>query len=79
MVLPYPKGLIVINKIFHIVLVYLLWSFCIQSLVLNTFFINASLMKKRKSFLTISILEHVVVICLGWKQSKIFYEQVTFG
>jgi hypothetical protein len=35
MVLPYPKGLIVIKNIFHIVLVYLLWCFCIQYLVLN--------------------------------------------
>jgi hypothetical protein len=35
MVLPYLKGLIVIKYIFHIVLVYLLWFFCIQSLVLN--------------------------------------------
>jgi hypothetical protein len=35
MVLPYLKGLIVIKEIFHIVLVYLLWCFCIQSLVLN--------------------------------------------
>jgi hypothetical protein len=35
MVLPYPKGLIVIKKILHIVLVYLLWCFCIQYLVLN--------------------------------------------
>jgi hypothetical protein len=35
MVLPYPKGLIVIKKILHIVLVYLLWCFCVQSLVLN--------------------------------------------
>jgi hypothetical protein len=30
MVLPYLKGLIVIKKIFHIVLLYLLWFFCIQ-------------------------------------------------
>jgi hypothetical protein len=35
MVLPYLKGLIVIHEIFHIVLLYLLWFFCIQSLVLN--------------------------------------------
>jgi hypothetical protein len=35
MVLPYLKGLIVIKEILHIVLVYLLWCFCIQSLVLN--------------------------------------------
>jgi hypothetical protein len=35
MVFPYLKGLIVIKEIFHIVLVYLLWCFCIQSLVLN--------------------------------------------
>jgi hypothetical protein len=38
MVLPYPKGLIVIKKILHIVLVYLLWCFCIQSLVLNKWY-----------------------------------------
>jgi hypothetical protein len=36
MVFPYLKGLIVIKKILHIVLVYLLWCFCIQYLVLNT-------------------------------------------
>jgi hypothetical protein len=36
MVLPYLKGLIVIKEILHIVLVYLLWCFCIQSLVLNS-------------------------------------------
>jgi hypothetical protein len=35
MVLPYLKGLIVIEEVLHIVLVYLLWCFCIQSLVLN--------------------------------------------
>jgi hypothetical protein len=38
MVLPYPKGLIVIKKIFHIVLVYLLWFFCIQYWVLNKWY-----------------------------------------
>jgi hypothetical protein len=38
MVLPYPKGLIVIKKILHIVLVDLLWCFCIQSLVLNKWY-----------------------------------------
>ena len=31
MVFPYLKGLMVIKKILHIVLVYLLWCFCIQS------------------------------------------------
>jgi hypothetical protein len=36
MVFTYLKGLIVIKEIFHIVLVYLLWCFCIQYLVLNT-------------------------------------------
>jgi hypothetical protein len=36
MVFPYPKGLIVIKKILHIVLVYLLRCFCIQYWVLNT-------------------------------------------
>jgi hypothetical protein len=35
MVLPYLKGLMVIKEILHIVLVYLLWCFCIQSLVLK--------------------------------------------
>jgi hypothetical protein len=34
--LPYLKGLIVIKEILHIVLIYLLLFFCIQSLVLNT-------------------------------------------
>ena len=38
MVLPYFKGLMVIKEIFHIVLVYLLWFFCIQSLVLNNWY-----------------------------------------
>jgi hypothetical protein len=38
MVLPYLKGLIVIKVILHIVLVYLLWLFCIQSLVLNKWY-----------------------------------------
>jgi hypothetical protein len=38
MVLPYLKGLIVINEILHIVLVYLLWCFFIQSLVLNKWY-----------------------------------------
>jgi hypothetical protein len=38
MVLPYPKGLIVIKEILHIVLVYLLWLFCIQSLVLDKWY-----------------------------------------
>jgi hypothetical protein len=37
-VLPYLKGLIVINEIFHIVLVYLFWLFFIQSLVLNKWY-----------------------------------------
>ena len=37
-VLPYPKGLTVIKKILHIVIVYLLWCFCIQSLVLNKWY-----------------------------------------
>ena len=32
MVLPYLKGLMVIKKILNIVLVYILWCFCIQSL-----------------------------------------------
>jgi hypothetical protein len=40
---------------------------------------HASLMKKWSSFLTNATLEHVVVICLGWKQPKIFYEMITFG
>jgi hypothetical protein len=35
MVFPYLKGMIVIKEIFHIVLVYLLWCFCIQYLVLT--------------------------------------------
>jgi hypothetical protein len=35
MVFPYLKGLIIIHEIFHIVLLYLLWFFCIESLVLN--------------------------------------------
>jgi hypothetical protein len=38
MVFPYLKGLIVIKEILHIVLVYLLWCFCIQSLVLNKWY-----------------------------------------
>ena len=38
MVFPYPKGLIVIKKILHIFLVYMLWFFCIQSLVLNKWY-----------------------------------------
>jgi hypothetical protein len=38
MVLPYLKGLMVIKKILHIVLVYLLWFFCIQYLVLNKWY-----------------------------------------
>jgi hypothetical protein len=38
MVLPYPKGLIVIKKILHIVLVYMLWCFFIQYLVLNKWY-----------------------------------------
>jgi hypothetical protein len=38
MVFPYLKGLIVIKEILHIVLVYLLWFFCIQSLVLNKWY-----------------------------------------
>jgi hypothetical protein len=38
MVFPYLKGLIVIKEILHIVLVYLLWCFCIQSLVLNNWY-----------------------------------------
>jgi hypothetical protein len=40
---------------------------------------DVSLMKKQKSCLTIATLEHVAVICLGWKQPKIFYEPVTSG
>jgi hypothetical protein len=35
MVFPYLKDLIVIKEILHIVLVYLLWCFGIQFLVLN--------------------------------------------
>jgi hypothetical protein len=35
--------------------------------------------EEAKSCLTISILEHVAVICLGWQQPKIFYEPVTSG
>jgi hypothetical protein len=35
MVFPYLKGLIVINEILHIALVYLLWCLCIQSLVVG--------------------------------------------
>jgi hypothetical protein len=35
--------------------------------------------EEANSFLTTATLEHVVVICLGWKQPKIFYEPVTFG
>ena len=38
MVFSYLKGLIVIKEILHIVLVYLLWCFCIQSLVLNKWY-----------------------------------------
>ena len=38
MVLPYLKGLIVIKEILHIVLVYMLWCFCIQSLVLKKWY-----------------------------------------
>jgi hypothetical protein len=38
MVLPYLKGLMVIKEILHIVLVYLLQCFCIQSLVLNKWY-----------------------------------------
>jgi hypothetical protein len=38
MALPYPKGLIVITKILHIVLVYLFRCFCIHSLVLNKWY-----------------------------------------
>jgi hypothetical protein len=38
MVLPYLKGLMVIKEILHIVLVYLLWCFCIQSLVLSKWY-----------------------------------------
>jgi hypothetical protein len=38
MVLPYLKGLMVINEILHIVLVYLLWCFCIRYWVLNNWY-----------------------------------------
>jgi hypothetical protein len=38
MVLPYLKGLMVLKEILHIVLVYLLWCFCIQYLVLNNWY-----------------------------------------
>jgi hypothetical protein len=38
MVFPYLKGLIVIKKIFHIFLVYILWLFCVQYLVLNKWY-----------------------------------------
>jgi hypothetical protein len=44
MVLPYLKGLMVINEIFHIVLVYLLWCFCIRYWVLNMFLVHDGIM-----------------------------------
>jgi hypothetical protein len=57
MVLPYLKGLIVIKEIFHSVLVYLLWWFCIhsgiralswQTLWANFFYFCKKKFRKRK-------------------------------
>jgi hypothetical protein len=38
MVLPYLKGLMVIDDILHIFIVHMLWCLCIQSFVLNKWY-----------------------------------------
>jgi hypothetical protein len=53
MVLPYLKGLIVIKEILHIVLVYLLWCFCIQSLVLNNWYQSTFLGQRREDLFSL--------------------------